>query len=99
MPSEWLHQYPNGHSEWLPYRPDEKVEKTGNVWRKPLESIGRGCHSTQAREMNRLVREKGITGVHYREKDGKCELTSRRGRAEELRRRGLCDLDGGYGDG
>lgn len=64
----------------------------------PLLSDGLGCLKHQVSEMRETVRKHGIPGVRVRD-SGQLEITSRRGRRELLKVRGLCDMDGGYGDG
>lgn len=64
----------------------------------PLLSDGIGCMRCQVPEMREAIREHGIQGVFVRD-DGRLEITSRRGRRDLLRLRGLHDADGGYGDG
>ncbi len=64
---------------------------------KPLISEGLGCLPNQVPEMREHIRAAGIQGVHVRD-NGSLEITSRRGRRELLRYRGLVDADGCYGD-
>ena len=65
---------------------------------KPLISDGFGCMRAQVPEMRAMLRERGIQGVYVRD-NGQLEITSRRGRRDLLRARGLVDADGCYGDG
>lgn len=65
---------------------------------KPLISDGAGCMTGQVEEMREAIKKRNIMGVRVRD-NGQLEFTSRRGRREVLRMRGLCDADGGYGDG
>lgn len=65
---------------------------------KPLISEGLGCMRNQVGEMRAEIAARGIQGVKVLD-SGQLEITSRRGRREVLRMRGLCDADGGYGDG
>lgn len=64
----------------------------------PLISEGLGCMRGQVPEMRETIRKHGIKGVRVRD-SGQLEITSRQGRRELLRVRGLVDADGGYGDG
>ena len=64
---------------------------------KPLVSDGLGCMRAQVPEMRQVVRERGIRGVRVLD-NGQVEITSRAGRRELLRVRGLRDNDGGYSD-
>lgn len=63
----------------------------------PLLSDGMGCMKAQVPEMREVIRRHNIKGVTVRD-SGQLEITSRRGRRELLRVRGLADADGGYGD-
>lgn len=63
----------------------------------PLLSDGIGCLKSQVPEMRETIRKHNIKGVLVRD-DGKLEITSRRGRKELLRVRGLADADGMYSD-
>ncbi len=65
---------------------------------KPLISEGIGCMRSQVTEMREVIRKHNIQGVRVRD-NGQLEITSRRGRRDLLRVRGLADADGGYGDG
>lgn len=47
--------------------------------------------------MREVIKRHNIQGVKVRD-SGQLEITSRRGRRELLRVRGLRDEDGGYGD-
>ena len=47
--------------------------------------------------MREVIRKHNIQGVKVRD-NGQLEITSRRGRRELLRVRGLVDADAGYGD-
>ncbi len=64
----------------------------------PLLSDGLGCMKSQVPEMRETIKKHGIKGVHVRP-NGQLEITSRRGRKELLKVRGLNDADGGFGDG
>jgi hypothetical protein len=64
---------------------------------KPLLSDGIGCMRAQVPEMREVIRKHSIQGVRVRD-NGQLEITSRRGRRELLRVRGLHDADGGYSD-
>lgn len=64
---------------------------------KPLLSEGIGCMRAQVPEMREVIRRHNIQGVFVRD-SGQLEITSRRGRKELLRVRGLADADGGYSD-
>lgn len=76
------------------------ASKVGTLaYNRPLESRSAGVHSTQAAEFNEAARKAGITGVYYDPKTGNPSFESRGARRRELSRRGLRDLDGGYGDG
>lgn len=63
----------------------------------PLVSDGLGCMKTQVPEMREAIKAHAIQGVRVRD-NGQLEITSRRGRKELLKMRGLVDNDGGYGD-
>ncbi|MHC4716139.1 MAG: hypothetical protein ACYS5V_04160 [Planctomycetota bacterium] len=78
----------------LPYCPNTYTEA------KPLVSVGAGCTRHQVPGFRKFYRDAGLSGVHVRD-DGALEFTSRgdRGRRGLLKRRGLIDGDGGYGDG
>jgi hypothetical protein len=65
---------------------------------EPLISEGLGCMKSQVPEMREVIRKHNIRGVRCLD-SGQLEITSRRGRRELLRVRGLVDADGGYGDG
>ena len=64
---------------------------------KPLLSDGIGCMRSQVPEMREVIRQHNIKGVYVRE-NGQLEITSRRGRRDLLRVRGLADADAGYSD-
>ena len=64
----------------------------------PLVSDGLGCMTGQVSEMRDEIKKRNIKGVLVRD-NGQLEITSRRGRAEVCKMRGLVDSDGGYGDG
>ncbi len=64
----------------------------------PLLSDGAGVMKSQVPEMREVIRKHNIKGVLVRP-DGQLEITSRRGRRDLLRVRGLADADGMYGDG
>lgn len=63
----------------------------------PLVSEGLGCMKAQVPEMRDVIRKHRIQGVTVRD-SGQLEITSRQGRRELLRVRGMCDNDGCYGD-
>lgn len=65
---------------------------------KPLVSDGLGCMRSQVAEMRETIKRHNIKGVLVRD-SGQLEITSRQGRADLLRVRGLVDRDGSYGDG
>lgn len=64
----------------------------------PLLSEGLGCLKKQVPELRQVIRQHNIQGIHVKN-NGQLEITSRRGRKELLRVRGLVDSDGCYGDG
>lgn len=64
---------------------------------KPLISEGLGCMKSQVSEMREIIHKHNIKGVVVRD-SGQLEITSRRGRRDLLRVRGLADADGGYSD-
>ena len=72
---------------------------TPNTYRDhdPLVSEGIGCMKSQVPEMRAAIRKHNIKGVTVRD-SGQLEITSRQGRKEVLRMRGLHDADGSYGD-
>lgn len=63
----------------------------------PLISDGIGCMRAQVSEYREEVKRHGIRGVRILD-NGQVEITSRRGRRDLLRLRGLVDNEGGYGD-
>ena len=63
----------------------------------PLVSEGMGCMKAQVPEMRKTIRKHNIKGVRVRD-NGQLEITSRQGRKELLRVRGLCDAEAGFGD-
>lgn len=65
---------------------------------KPLISDGIGCMKHQVPEMRETIRKHGIQGVRCLD-SGQLEITSRAGRAQLMKARGMFDADGGYGDG
>jgi len=73
---------------------------TANTYREhdPLISEGLGCMTGQVEEMRQEIKRHGVRGVLVRD-NGQLEITSRRGRKELCKMRGLADADGGYGDG
>lgn len=75
------------------------VPMTANTYQShdPLVSEGIGCMKAQVPEMREVIRKHNIKGVVVRD-SGQLEITSRRGRRELMRVRGLVDNDGGYGD-
>ena len=64
---------------------------------KPLLSDGLGCMKSQVPEMRQAIKQNGIRGVYVKD-NGQLEITSRRGRRDLLRMRGLHDGDAGYSD-
>ncbi len=88
-------EFLSGASEdWL-----GNVPMTANTYQAhdPLISEGAGCMKAQVPEMRETIHKHNIQGVRVRD-NGQLEITSRRGRAELLKLRGLVDNDGGYGD-
>ena len=83
----------DAREDWL------SVPLVANTYRDhdPLVSEGLGCMKSQVAEMRDVIRRHNIQGVTVRD-SGQLEITSRRGRRELLRVRGLVDADGGYGD-
>jgi len=63
----------------------------------PLISEGLGVMKSQVGEMRQEIKRHNIKGVAVRD-SGQLEITSRRGRKELARMRGLADADSGYGD-
>ena len=63
----------------------------------PLVSDGLGVMKSQVAETREEIRKRNIQGVLVRD-NGQLEITSRRGRREFMRMRGLADADAGYGD-
>lgn len=63
----------------------------------PLLSDGIGVLKSQVGEMRETIKKHNIQGVKVRP-NGQLEITSRRGRKELMRVRGLADADGMYGD-
>lgn len=84
----------HGTPEWL-----RKPFQTAHTYRDhdPLLSEGLGCMKSQVGEMREVIRKHNIKGVTVRD-SGQLEITSRRGRRELLKVRGLCDNDGCYSD-
>lgn len=72
---------------------------TAHTYREhdPLISEGLGCMKSQVPELRQVIRKHQIQGVTVRD-SGQLEITSRRGRRELLKVRGLVDNDGSYGD-
>lgn len=64
---------------------------------KPMISDGIGCLPNQVGEMRAAVKQNGIRGVRVLN-NGQLEITSRQGRRDVLRMRGLHDAEAGYGD-
>jgi len=98
----------NGHAvsieEWNERGPKNKDWlkdgfATSNTYRDhdPLLSDGLGVMKNQVGEMREEIHHRNIQGVLVRE-NGQLEITSRRGRREIMRMRGLADSDAGYGD-
>lgn len=81
-------------ADWLDGPP-----MTANTYTEhdPLISDGIGCMKSQVQEMRDVIARHGIRGVQVRD-NGQLVITSRRGRREILRVRGLHDSEGGYGD-
>ena len=63
----------------------------------PLLSDGCGVMKSQIKEARDAIRQHGIRGAAVLD-NGKIRFTSRQGRKEFLKMRGLNDLDGTYGD-
>lgn len=63
----------------------------------PLISEGLGCMKSQVPELRQVIKQHNIQGVAVKD-SGQLEITSRRGRKELLKIRGLVDSDGGYSD-
>jgi hypothetical protein len=84
-----------GKSDWLDGAP-----MTSNTYtdHDPLVSEGLGCMKSQVQETRDIIKHHNIKGVKVRN-NGQLEITSRRGRKEFMKVRGLADSDGGYGDG
>lgn len=78
--------------------PAEKGPMTSKAYQGGLVSVGAGVHPDQVAEFNAATRAAGLTGVEYLP-NGDVRFDSRGQRAAELRRRGMHDRDGGYGDG
>lgn len=83
---------------------DERIpvpgDRVGNLaFNRPLVSRSAGVHSSQAGEFNEAARRDGNAGVYYDPKTGNAHFESRAARRKELKRRGMRDNDGGYGDG
>ena len=64
---------------------------------KPMISEGLGCMKSQVPEMRETIARNGIKGVRVLN-SGQLEITSRQGRRDLLRVRGLVDSEAGYGD-
>lgn len=81
-------------SDWLDAPP-----MTSNTYRAhdPLLSDGIGCLKSQVPELRDVLKKHNVQGVLVRD-SGQLEITSRRGRKELLRIRGLVDSDAGYSD-
>ena len=73
---------------------------TANTYQEhdPLISEGIGCMKSQVPEMRETIKKHNIQGVKVRD-SGQLEITSRRGRRDLLKVRGLADADGGFSDG
>lgn len=84
----------NRKPDWL-----EGPFMTAHTYRDhdPLISDGAGCMKSQVPEMREAIRKHCIKGVTVRD-SGQLEITSRQGRKELLKMRGLCDNDGCFGD-
>lgn len=80
--------------DWL-----EQPPMSANTYRAhdPLVSDGIGCLKHQVPEMRKVIKQHNIQGVNVRD-NGQLEITSRRGRKELLKVRGLADADAGYSD-
>ena len=86
--------------EFLAGKPwEQNTPMTSNTYQdhEPLISEGLGCMKAQVPEMRETIKKHNIKGVVVRD-NGQLEITSRRGRAELCRVRGLADGDAGYGD-
>ena len=64
---------------------------------KPLISEGLGCMRSQVQDMRDAIKRRNIRGIRVLD-SGQLEITSRQGRRELLRMRGLVDGDAGYSD-
>jgi len=64
---------------------------------RPLKSEASGCMKHQVPELREFVHDMGIRGVRVLD-DGAVEFSSRKGRNEYLKARGMVDNDGGYGE-
>jgi len=84
-----------GNPNWLKNPP-----QTANTYTEhdPLISDGCGVMKSQVGEARDMIRRHNIQGAAVLP-NGQIRFTSRRARKEFLQRRGLCDNDGGYGDG
>ena len=82
------------NDDWL-----ENRQPVVNTFRAhdPLVSEGIGVMKSQVPEMRETIRQHNIKGVTVRD-SGALDITSRRGRKELLKVRGLIDNDGCYGD-
>ena len=77
-----------------------RKERIGNkAYNKDLVSRTAGVHSSQAAEFNEAARKGGITGVYYSPENGNAHFESKSASRKEMKRRGLHDQDGSYGDG
>ena len=86
--------------ETLKRRIDVEMSGHSNVndlWRKPIESDGAGCHPSQVKEMQAHAAKQGVN-TNYT-KDGRAIFTSRQHRAAHLKAFNMHDRSGGYGDG
>jgi hypothetical protein len=99
--------YIDGEPVWL--NRDELAARrgvaVGYTEKKPGKSLSMGCHPAQVDLMNDAMKEHGIRGVEW-DRQGKCVITSRRGRKRAMPvvgqmlglEGGLHDNDGCYGD-
>ena len=74
-----------------------KGPQTSMAYNRELRSRATSVHKDQAAEYNEWAQSHGISGVRWDDK-GDCYFSSRGARNEVMRRRGLMDMDAGYGD-
>jgi hypothetical protein len=65
---------------------------------RPLLSVASGVPKHMTQELRDFVKERKLKGVEVLD-TGEVQFTSRSGRKEYLKARGMIDNDGGYGDG